>query len=182
MELEERIADGLLLVGVVQHTHGPWPATPEDRADVLADGRMGVVEAAYCYRPERGSWRNYAYTIIKGRMRDGARRVMRHNRLDALSLQSPVRDDEGEWQENAIADDDAEDPCALAMEACELVRMERCMKQVPPRLRHVLSLRYWEGLSQAETAAEIGVSESRARQMEAAALKGLRHLLDGEDA
>jgi len=52
----------------------------------------------------------------------------------------------------------------------------RALAQLPPQQRTVLVLRYWEGLSQAETAELLGCSEGNVKAMTSRGLSRLREL------
>jgi RNA polymerase sigma-70 factor (sigma-E family) len=52
----------------------------------------------------------------------------------------------------------------------------RALRQLPPRQRAVLLLRYWEGLSEAETAAMLGCAEGTVKSAAARGLARLREL------
>jgi RNA polymerase sigma-70 factor (sigma-E family) len=54
----------------------------------------------------------------------------------------------------------------------------RLLLQLPPRQRVVLVLRYWEQLSGAETAAELGWPENTVKSMASRGLRRLRELAD----
>jgi RNA polymerase sigma factor (sigma-70 family) len=54
----------------------------------------------------------------------------------------------------------------------------RLLLQLPPRQRVVLVLRYWEQLSGAETAAQLGCSENTVRSAASRGLRRLRELAD----
>jgi RNA polymerase sigma factor (sigma-70 family) len=52
----------------------------------------------------------------------------------------------------------------------------RALAELPPRQRTVLVLRYWEGMSQAETAALLGCAEGTVKSATARGLQRLREL------
>ena len=55
----------------------------------------------------------------------------------------------------------------------------RLLHQLPPRQRAVLVLRYWEQLTEAETAAALGWPEGTVKSAAARGLRRLRELADG---
>jgi RNA polymerase sigma-70 factor (sigma-E family) len=70
----------------------------------------------------------------------------------------------------------ATDPIAEVDLRDALVRM---LLQLPPRQRAVLVLKYWEQLSEAETAAVLGWPEGTVKSATARGLQRLRELADG---
>ena len=68
-------------------------------------------------------------------------------------------------------------PGTDAVEAVDLRdAIGRALAQLPPGQRTVLVLRYWEGLSQAETAALLGCAEGTVKSATARGLQRLREL------
>ena len=55
----------------------------------------------------------------------------------------------------------------------------RLLLQLPPRQRAVLVLRYWEQLTEAETAAVLGWPEGTVKSAASRGLRRLRELSDG---
>ena len=55
----------------------------------------------------------------------------------------------------------------------------RILLQLPPRQRAVLVLRYWEQLTEAETAAVLGWPEGTVKSAASRGLRRLRELADG---
>jgi RNA polymerase sigma-70 factor (sigma-E family) len=70
----------------------------------------------------------------------------------------------------------AADPIATVDLRDALVRM---LLQLPPRQRAVLVLRYWEQLTEAETAAVLGVPEGTVKSAASRGLQRMRELADG---
>jgi RNA polymerase sigma-70 factor (sigma-E family) len=68
-------------------------------------------------------------------------------------------------------------PAADAVDAVDLRdALGRALAQLPPRQRAVLVLRYWEELSQAETAELLGCAEGTVKSAAARGLRRLREL------
>ena len=60
--------------------------------------------------------------------------------------------------------------------------MWRAVLALPPRTRAVLVLRYWEDLSEAETAAMLGCSVGTVKSQASRGLRKLQEVLDGAPA
>ena len=96
---------------------------------------------------------------------------------DAISIHRPIGDGE-DTLEDFIADHAAVQPLDAAMRRELADRVEQALAGLKPREAHVLRVRYGIGSgddhTRAELARELGVSDERVRQIEAAALKQLR--------
>jgi RNA polymerase sigma-70 factor (sigma-E family) len=60
--------------------------------------------------------------------------------------------------------------------------LDRALRQLPPMQRTVLVLRYWEGLSQAETAAILGCSEGSVKSHASRGIARLREIAAAWDS
>jgi RNA polymerase primary sigma factor len=90
-------------------------------------------------------------------------------------------DEEGELVD-LFADDNAEDPSELAVEALRARAVRVALTELPERERRILELRFGiegEPRSLEAIAAEIGITRERVRQLEAAALDELAVRLGG---
>lgn len=71
------------------------------------------------------------------------------------------------------------DPPSAAIRAEVKVRLQEAINSMGPADREVLTLRHFEQLTTAETAAELGISEETAKKRHVRAVKRLREILRG---
>ncbi len=91
------------------------------------------------------------------------------------SLNSPVGDDDGELGD-LFADENADDPEALAEDALRSLAVREALAQLPERERRILELRFGidgEPQSLEAIGAELGLTRERIRQLETQALARL---------
>jgi RNA polymerase primary sigma factor len=91
------------------------------------------------------------------------------------SLNSPVGDDDGELGD-LFADENADDPEALAEDALRSLAVREALAQLPERERRILELRFGiegEPKSLEAIGAELGLTRERIRQLETQALARL---------
>jgi RNA polymerase sigma-70 factor (sigma-E family) len=74
---------------------------------------------------------------------------------------------------------EAQEPADAIAEVDLRDALVRILLQLPPRQRAVLVLRYWEQLTEAETAAALGWPEGTVKSAAARGLRRLRELADG---
>ena len=79
---------------------------------------------------------------------------------DTLCVMDQVRD-------NKNTDEDWTDRIAL----------KEAMKRLDPRERRILSLRFWEGKTQMEVSAEVGISQAQVSRLEKGAINTIRKSL-----
>ena len=91
------------------------------------------------------------------------------------SLNSPVGEDDGELGD-LFADENADDPEALAEDALRILAVREALAQLPERERRILELRFGihgEPKSLEAIGAELGLTRERIRQLETQALARL---------
>lgn len=91
--------------------------------------------------------------------------------VDPVSLYDPVYSDSGDTlcvmdqvRDNKNTDEDWTDRIAL----------KEAMKRLDPRERRILSLRFWEGKTQMEVSAEVGISQAQVSRLEKGAINTIR--------
>ncbi|WP_443662962.1 RNA polymerase sporulation sigma factor SigG [Dysosmobacter sp.] len=94
--------------------------------------------------------------------------------VDPVSLYDPVYSDSGDTlcvmdqvRDNRNTDEDWTDRIAL----------KEAMKRLDPRERRILSLRFWEGKTQMEVSAEVGISQAQVSRLEKGAINTIRKSL-----
>jgi RNA polymerase sigma factor, sigma-70 family len=94
--------------------------------------------------------------------------------VDPVSLYDPVYSDSGDTlcvmdqvRDNKNTDEDWTDRIAL----------KEAMKRLDPRERRILSLRFWEGKTQMEVSAEVGISQAQVSRLEKGAINTIRKSL-----
>lgn len=99
--------------------------------------------------------------------------------LDPLSLEKPVGEEEDSHVGDFIVDKDNESPYEYANRAMETERIEEVLNELTDREARVIRLRYGLEDGRTHTLEEVGkefnVTRERIRQIEAKALKKLRH-------
>ena len=99
---------------------------------------------------------------------------------EPVSLDTPVGEDGESTIGSFIAAEDANDPADLASEVLMNEKLRSILNELTPREKRVLELRY--GLVDGrmwtleEVGREFGVTRERIRQIEAKALRKLRHI------
>jgi RNA polymerase nonessential primary-like sigma factor len=100
------------------------------------------------------------------------------------SLQAPLSQDDDRALQQAIADEDRDDPLEIIADAVAGNRLEALLARLTPREREVLARRY--GLADksvqtlAEIAVDLGVTRERVRQIQLQAIKRLRTMFESE--
>jgi RNA polymerase sigma-70 factor (ECF subfamily) len=89
---------------------------------------------------------------------------------------------EGDGPAVEFADPQAADPEAAAIRGEDKARLEAALRNLPPDYRVIILLRDFEGLSTAEVARVLDISDANAKVRLHRARAGLRRLFDGDDA
>jgi RNA polymerase sigma-70 factor, ECF subfamily len=143
---------GGLLLGVLTRLL----KNPEEAEDVLHEVFLEVWERAGDYDPSRGSVR--AWLVMRARSR-GLDRLRALTRLRALSA-------------DAASLEDAPTPAPS-----DTLSVRRALSNLPPELRTLLELGYFEGLSSTEIAAHEQIAVGTVKSRVARALAELREVL-----
>ena len=98
--------------------------------------------------------------------------------LDAIqmpvSLHEPVYSDGGD---TLYIMDQVSDKKNREENWVEDISLNEAIKRLPPRERHIIDLRFFEGKTQTEVADEIHISQAQVSRLEKSALKSIRHYL-----
>ena len=154
---------------------------PAEAADIESDAMLGLHHAARTFHPQRGpgpGWARYkARTeIVNGRRqrlyRMGDRRAQHADAIRAIilpaSLDAPAADGD------ARLADVLPDPLDHLAAVDERLLLQRALRVLDGRARHVLHRRYAEQALLRSIADDLGVTEGRASQIATAALTRLR--------
>jgi len=141
--------------------------------DLLQTGYLALYDALDRYKDvKRGSkLSTYCYNLIRWRMMeksglDGDDPVS----LDAPSIPSNTSDDD----ESASIYEAIPSHCPTPFDETLREEIRQSVKNLPPRLQHVIRLRYSDDLSFDDIGKVFGVSRQRAEQLEKKALSLLR--------
>lgn len=90
---------------------------------------------------------------------------------DPVSIYEPIYHDGGDplLLKDQIKDDSISDTGWL-----EKISLTEALKQIPPREKKIIQMRFFQGHTQMEVASEIGISQAQVSRLEKNALKNLR--------
>src|SRR5437870_9787931 len=153
-----------------------------DREDLIADGVLGLVQAARRYRGDRGaSFGAYAARRVRGQVLDALRErdpLTRTARREFRSAQRIAEDLPPPYVEVSLErvgdlpDKHREHQPAPRDE--RWTRVARALRELPALERRVLVLSYGRGLTLREIGREVGLSESGVCRVRARALRRVR--------
>jgi RNA polymerase sigma factor (sigma-70 family) len=175
MENEALVTENLdLPAGLARSMVRLFPSAVEVD-DLVGAGQVALVEAAQRYEPERGDFRAYASTRVRGAMLDairssnvvGRRAYKNGVRVSVRSLAAPVMPGSDGTLEEVIPD-----PRASVEEIVEHRAQLAAILSLPRREREVV-LRAAAGEQQIEIADSLSVSPSRVSQISARAAERL---------
>ncbi len=135
-----------------------------DRADLLQQVFLNVIEAFDSYDPERGSPGTWLYTITRNTVIDYYRKCSR----EPTAV---------EFDESLIAAEDSDLP---ALTEDMLDTLADALECLPERERNIIIYRFYYCLSAKETAERVGVSYANARFLQHTALKKLRRYFEDQ--
>ena len=144
----------------------------QDAEDATQDAFIYAFERLAQYDPERAVFATWLKIIVTSRCRDIQRR---HRRARWLSLQALIE---------AGREPEDESPDHQPAVVLELVGVQQvvweALKQVPPKSRQALILRYFGGLSYPEMAQALDCAVSTAKSRVTYGLQKLAHMLEQE--
>lgn len=149
----------------------------QDRPDLMQAAFEALYSAIEHFDPARGSFLSVYQFYLKTAFRSAKSGNRRKDPIDtAISLDTLLSEDE----DSGTLGDFLEDPDAAGdfeqIEQRELAEaVQRALQTLPERERLSVCLRYCDCLSVHQTAQKIGVTDTEARKIEAAALRKLRH-------
>lgn len=94
--------------------------------------------------------------------------------VDPVSLYDPVYSDSGD---TLCVMDQVRDNKNTDEDWTDLIALKEAMKRLDPRERRILSLRFWEGKTQMEVSAEVGISQAQVSRLEKGAINTIRKSL-----
>jgi RNA polymerase sigma-70 factor (sigma-E family) len=92
-------------------------------------------------------------------------------------LRTSIDESRRPWRRERAVEHDADQRVAAAADSTDALDLVQALLTLPPRQHQVVVLRHWVGLSVAETARELGVSEGTVKSQSAKALIKLHALL-----
>ena len=94
--------------------------------------------------------------------------------VDPVSLYDPVYSDSGD---TLCVMDQVRDTKNTDEDWTDRIALKEAMKRLDPRERRILSLRFWEGKTQMEVSAEVGISQAQVSRLEKGAINTIRKSL-----
>ena len=91
--------------------------------------------------------------------------------VDPVSLYEPVYSDSGDA---VCVMDQVRDTKNTDEDWTDRIALKEALKRLDPRERRILSLRFYEGKTQMEVSAEVGISQAQVSRLEKSALKSIR--------
>ena len=92
-----------------------------------------------------------------------------------MSLYEPIYSDGGD---TLYVMDQVSDKKNKEENWVEDISLNEAIKRLPPRERHIIDLRFFEGKTQTEVADEIHISQAQVSRLEKSALKAMRNYLN----
>lgn len=151
---------------------------PEEAMDIVQDSMLKLCRL-YADKTER-EWRILFYRIIQSRIRDWYRRQkVRRAVMGWLPSQNFDDSDEQPDPMENVATQGTHNPEGLLVNEQIMAQLDLAIKNLPRRQREAFFLRCWEGMSTANTAQTMKVSEGSVKTHYSRALKSLRTAIGG---
>jgi RNA polymerase sigma-70 factor, ECF subfamily len=139
--------------------------------DVVHDAFMALWRAPEAYDPARGAFRTFFLSLVHHRAVDTVRREERlRKRQERASNLEPSHDE-----------DVAEDVVDEAFLGDRRREVRAALQTLPPEQKQVLELAYFQGMTQVQIAAKVGIPIGTVKTRTLAAMKKLRRALYRED-
>ena len=145
----------------------------DEALDIVQDCMIRLVRR-YSRRPSE-EWRPLFYRILQNRIRDVQRR--RSVRSRVLSFFGGLESDEEYDPIVAAPGPEADNPLDQVLAQDAMRALEQALLMLPPRQREAFSLRNFEGLDVAQTAAAMKCTEGSVKTHYSRAVHRLRELL-----
>ena len=140
-----------------------------DADDLIQTGSIGLIKAAERFDPTRGvKFSSYAVPMIAGEIRRSLRGAAR----ERASLFAP----RAGW--DAALADTLPDGSEMEARAVDRVTAEQAVEKLCPVEKKLVLLRFYCGLTQTETAAQMGLSQPKVCRTEKKAIESLRKLME----
>lgn len=170
----------LRYVWLIHHIAGGMTSNPQDAEDYVAEGLLGLLNAAYCFCPEKdASFRTYALICIRNRIRNIHEKTRRESGRAVEAL--PVSMDE---MDDAV-DDPQETPETVFLQKERVTAHYREMARVLSKHEMEIFSLYVDSLSYADIAEQLQISVKsvdNAIQRARRKLRGVRNVLLHEES
>ncbi|MCG8673162.1 MAG: RNA polymerase sigma factor [Pseudomonadales bacterium] len=151
----------------------------QDAMDIVQDAMMGLVKS-YSDKPEN-EWHGLFFKILQSRIYDHYRRGSVKNKIFSW-FRAEKHDDEDEGGIDPVqlaADQHGVSPEMKLQLGQATEQVVEAVAALPIRQQQAFLLRLWEGMSVAETAESMGVSEGSVKTHYSRALASLKQRLEG---
>ena len=151
---------------------------PEEAMDIVQDSMLKLCRL-YADKTET-EWRILFYRILQSRIRDWYRRQKVRRAVMCWLPQASYDEDDAQDPMENVATEGTQGPEGLLANEKIMAQLDIAIKNLPTRQREAFFLRCWQGMSTAETASTMKVSEGSVKTHYSRALKALRKALEGQ--
>ena len=149
----------------------------EEALDIVQDSMLKLARL-YSDKSEN-EWRILFHRILQSRIRDWYRRQKVRKAVMGWLPQTFSEESEADPIEN-ISIDKTQSPEDMVNQQQRMQQLDLAIKQLPTRQREAFFMRCWEGMSTAETAESMRISEGSVKTHYSRALHALRAALSDE--
>lgn len=173
--LEEVINHGK---GIIQHFASIY-GNGLDRDDLYQTGVMGLLHAVRTFEPNHGAaFSTWAASCIISEIRHYVRkeRAFLNTNFDSDETENSAYTDKSEIEgENAKQYDRAK---SFHLDIEDKIMLEQATEKLGQLQRNVIDALYFKGMTQQQTADELGITQRRVSRLKSASLKLMRELLN----